>query len=115
VQGNQSRYCNRKYHDVKAKHLAKVEHVEERTHPKGIDCVLGVDGNSLGVEVLLYQVASESRDQASQKDHDPYHPGGSAAITPASGEELAPEVKHHKEEEHLGAPKMEAVEEVALG
>src|SRR5450755_2724724 len=98
---------------MEAVHLTKVEDVEQTADADRVDRILGVNCDPLRVEVLLDDVAGQSRDDADHEDHDTDHPGLRSPVAPTGAPELAPEVQHHEDEEHLHRPEVDAVEEVS--
>src|SRR5205814_10661128 len=91
----------------------EVQDVEEAADAGGVHGILSVDGDPLGVEVLLREIAGEGSDNADGECNNPNHPGRRTTLPPARHEVLSPEMQDHEDEEHLHAPEMEAVEEPA--
>ena len=102
----------RQEHDVPHQHLAEVEDVEEGADARGVEAVLGLAADPLRGEVLLAEIAGESRADRDQERDRARDPGQRAPPPPGSHEELAPQVADHEEEEQLGAPEMQAVAEM---
>src|SRR5579884_746297 len=97
---------------VEAIHLTEVEDVEECADADRVHGVLPLRGNPLRIKVLLRHITGEGSDDRHQKGDHAGDPGQASAISPRSLEEGGPQVDDHKEEERLGGPEMQAVEEV---
>src|SRR5664280_253068 len=103
----------RQQHDVDAEHLAVVEDVEEDSEAGPVDGVLAVQGDPLRVQVLLRQVTRKRGTDRDREDAHSDDPCESPAVSPASHEELTPQVDHGEGEEELHAPEVDAVDELA--
>src|ERR1039457_4031753 len=110
---NQQHQHDRHQDDVPHQHLARVQEIEERPTPGGVDGVLGLGGYPLRVEVGLGYVTGQSGHDRHEEEHHARYPGHGPPPAPSGHEVLAPQVNHHGEEEDLHAPEVQRVHEVA--